>query len=103
VQHAGLGDPGDRDVARLGERLRVAVAARRPGIGLEPGDGEACVRVGLALLRGEVLVEASLMSWSALRTVIAEPSASSTFAWREKMAMPGPIDACATSTGAMLP
>ena len=43
------------------------------------------------------------MSASAVRTRIAEPSGSSTFAYRLKIAIPGPIDACARSTGAMLP
>ena len=43
------------------------------------------------------------MSASAVRTRIADPSGSSTFAYRLKTAIPGPIDACARSTGAMFP
>ena len=43
------------------------------------------------------------MSASAVRTRIAEPSGSRTFAYRLKTAIPGPIDAWARSTGAMLP
>src|ERR1039457_4685229 len=34
---------------------------------------------------------------------MGDPSVSRTFLYREKTAMPGPIAACARSTGAMLP
>ena len=40
------------------------------------------------------------MSWRAVRTLIGVPSASSTAAYLEKMAMPGPMMACDRSTGA---
>src|SRR4051812_10918985 len=43
------------------------------------------------------------MSDKAVRTRIAEPSVSRTFLYREKTAMPGPIAACARSTGAIFP
>ncbi len=40
------------------------------------------------------------MSWRAVRTLMGEPSASSTAAYLEKTAMPGPMMACERSTGA---
>ncbi|OPZ54443.1 MAG: hypothetical protein BWY91_01649 [bacterium ADurb.BinA028] len=43
------------------------------------------------------------MSARAVRTLIADPSASTTLLYAVKTAIPGPIAACARSTGAMLP
>ena len=65
-----------------------------PAVLLEP------VQAELGVASKSSSARKRLMSWRAVRTLIGVPSASSTAAYLEKTAMPGPMMACDRSTGA---